>query len=107
MPDYISLFFVRKCLLYTKGHMILSLLLSLVIGALVIFIAYTAAYRAQMSIRSGTWMLGITLNDLQNELLYLFNYDPVKLTLSPAAFFVHLWLPIFAVGAVLLRTLQF
>jgi hypothetical protein len=106
ISDYISLFFVRKCLTYTARNIIFSLLLSLIVGVIIIFIAYTAAYRAQMSIRFGTAFFGLTLNDLQEELGYLLYYDPVKLTLSPAAFFVHLWLPIFAIGALLLRALQ-
>ena len=106
MSDYISLFFVRKCLTYTKGHIIFSLFLSLIVGMAIIFIAYTVAYRAQISIRHGTALFGLTWNDLNEEIGYLRFYDPVKLTLSPAAFFVHLWLPIFAIGALLLRALQ-
>jgi len=40
-------------------------------------------------------LFGLTWNDLNEDRLPSF-YDPVKLTLSPAAFFVDLWLPIFA-----------
>jgi hypothetical protein len=102
--DYLSLFFVRKFLRMAKGNVKLSIIFAFVCAILVI----TALCLTFLSLAFLTMFLaGGTPAERMSFVVSLWYIRPADLikavasfaTLTPPAWLVHLWLPLFLVGA--------
>jgi hypothetical protein len=99
--DYISIFWVRRCLYFAGDHPIGALFLSLLVGMAVVSVIFWAAIGVSMllfpfSIEVSNPSLFVYVELFFSELL-----DPI----TRPALFVHLWLPLFALGALGVRLL--
>jgi hypothetical protein len=102
LADYVSLFVVRKYLNFAERNPFLTLFLSMIVGALVVtgtFVLLTGA----MAFAT----IGMTVQAIQfteRIMSYSNILQTIILTMLPA-FVVHLWLPLFALGAMGVRLL--
>ena len=103
LSDYISLFFVRRCLDITNVSPIFSLFASVILGSIVILIVtmmamtvrgvvYASEVRVWDILAHASTLVGAPIFILSNKFLRL-------------SFIVHIWLLLFAVGAIGVRLL--
>jgi hypothetical protein len=111
LMDYISLFVVRRCLSFTQNHLILPLIVGFLGGVLVVILIYILSLNIMLLFiltnRLGSlssfplYTIPVALKDV----FYTFMNAPEKLVYLAPMFLVHLWLLLFALGALGTRCL--
>ena len=105
LSDFLSLFAVRKFLVTAGNHLITSLFLGMLVGFVTVIVSFVVVCWIGVLIIVG-WKS-------QPFIIEYFSYLPrVMIThpqslLFPPALLVHLWLPLFALGALGVRLLYF
>jgi len=110
LVDYLSLFAVRRCLLFATDHLAISLLLSFLMGiSAVVFFGciFVISLLIFVLLRfHGITSLYLAVTPIMwNDLFQLFSQDPTSLLILLPPSLVHIWLLLFAVGALSVRML--
>jgi hypothetical protein len=99
IADYISLFFVRKLLSVSGTRPLLAFSLAIVISGFVVITVIIAILALRALYEFG---YGQDIFEGIRRIIQINSYEWIILILSPA-FFVHLWLPLFGLGALAVR----
>jgi hypothetical protein len=107
LSDYLSLFVVRRCLLFSNDYPMMSLLLSFFFGSIVIVFAFFCGFEIQRYFIVRPIYVVILSNHLM-PIPYWIGRGTAGLpilNLVIPALLVHFWLPLFAAGAFTIRFL--
>jgi hypothetical protein len=104
MSDYVSLFFIKRWLLYGRQHIVTSVFVAAIVGVGFVGTAYVCKIIIELT--AYVWIF----DKWEASALLAFWLDPFNLKvdlirLAPALA-VHLWLPIFGLAVVLTHTIS-
>jgi hypothetical protein len=108
--DYISLFVVRKCLTIAEHYLMLSLIIAFIAGLFIFLLLYSVMAFIIMIFTAFNhnflfFFLSYGIPSYFRNLFYFYLNDPEKLAYLSPMFLVHLWLLLFALGALGTRLL--
>jgi|ERR1700733_657393 len=101
MTDYGSLFFVRRFLNLARAHPMSASILSSIVGVIVVTISYIGSFEIVSLLMVLTASQpGTTLAPFWT---FLSSIAPFLFAIMPAAFIIHLWLPLFALASLAVK----
>jgi hypothetical protein len=104
MSDYVSLFFIKRWLLYGRQHIVTSVFVAAIVGVGFVGTAYVC--KIIIELMAYVWIF----DKWEASALLAFWLDPFNLKIDlirlAPALAVHLWLPIFGLAVVLTHTIS-
>ncbi|MBW5435670.1 hypothetical protein FXB41_13010 [Bradyrhizobium canariense] len=104
--DYLSLFVIRRWIIFGKHRPLLALLTAPLIGVIIIVICYWVRDVGGFSIKTRTFEWRYFLDDLVEWWGFISNKS-FRWALLVPAFLVHLWLPLFAFGVIVAKAVNY
>jgi hypothetical protein len=108
VADYLALFVIRRWLIIGGNRPLLALLTAPLIGIVIVIVVYVARDVGGFSIATRSFHWRYFNEDLEEWLYFLRRpgFGSSKLLLYPAII-VHLWLPLFAMGVIVAKGLNY